>query len=206
LIHAGIAKPKLEIRPQRATPPSLNLSTLRAVGLRGWSTFTIVAAALTLMLSSCGDDSSKKTDAAAGSTGTGATSGATGTTGTSGSKGSKPARKRKSGGGAETPSSSGDAGADQGKRTDKGGGEDKSKPKGDRGPGARSNFTTQEWQYYRQSKVVCKGLGIDVLANQYHVARTAKAAATAYADAYAKTFGKGTRDSVYRGCRSAFLG
>jgi hypothetical protein len=184
---------------------------------RVWPTLTLFVAAFALMLSSCGggDDSSKNAATTTGPTGTasatkppaGATSGATGATGTTGSsrgKRSKGTGKRRGTGQSETPSSGGNS-AKPKKRTGKRG-EKKGKPKGDRGPGASPDFTTQESQLYRQSKVVCKGLGVDVLANQYHVKKNADDAAAAYADAYRKTFGKGTRDAVYRGCRSAFVG
>jgi hypothetical protein len=174
--------------------------------------FAFVPVALVLVLSSCGggDDSSKPAATATGPTATaskppaGANSGTTGTTGTSG-----PERSKRTGnqGTAETETPSSSAGTRAKTQKRKGGGKAKknAKSKG-KGPGPRDDFTSQEWERYREAKTVCGGLGVGPLANQYHVEKDPGHVAAAYADAYAKIFGKGTRDAVYRGCKTGLAG
>jgi len=156
-------------------------------------------------MGSCGggDDSSKQqasSDTAAG-TGTSGTTGASGRSGPSGSTGSTGSGKgqtkshTKSDGKQQKTSSSGGSGGtttgDSNKRTSSkkqtGKHKDKSKSK-TKSSGPDPNYTPQEYELYKQSKVVCGSISLSGLAAQYHVAHTPSAVAAAYAKAYVETF------------------
>jgi hypothetical protein len=183
-------------------------------------TLAVALVALTLPFGACGggDDSSKQdasTGATAGSGPTGTASkgatGATGKEGTSrGSKGSsgngqndgKKQRKRSS--------SSGGTGGTAKEGQKKQGTSKKKSAKAKRkhkSTGPSSNYTPQEYELYRESKIVCRANTLSGLAAQYHVAHKPSAVAAAYAQAYVDTFkNPAVKGAVAAGCEAGVTG
>ena len=180
--------------------------------------------ALALPLGSCGGggDSSKQqassdTTAGTGATGTSGASGRSGATGSTGSTGSGKGQTKshtKSDGKQQKTSSSGGSGgnttggSNKQTTTKKQSGKQKSKSKNKhKSSGPDPSYTPQQYELYKQSKVVCGSISLSGLAAQYHVAHTPSAVAAAYAKAYVDTFRTPQlHDAVEAGCKAGVGG
>ena len=193
---------------------------MRPISHRPALAVALIAVALPMGSCGGGDDSSKQqasSDTAAG-TGTSGTTGASGRSGPSGSTGSTGSGKgqtkshTKSDGKQQKTSSSGGSGGtttgDSNKQTasKKQSGKQKSKSK-TKSSGPDPNYTPQQDELYKQSKVVCGSISLSGLAAQYHVAHTPSAVAAAYAKAYVDTFKTPQlHDAVQAGCKAGVGG
>jgi hypothetical protein len=179
------------------------------------SAVAVTLVALILPLGSCGggDDSSKQqasSDTTAGTTGTTGASGrdgASGSTGSTGGKGhskgnAKPQKTSSSGGSGGTTTTGGSKKQTGGKQQSANKHKRKTKTSG-----PDPNYTPQQYELYKQSKVVCGSISLSGLAAQYHVAHTPSAVAAAYAKAYVDTFKTPQlHDAVQAGCKAGVGG
>jgi hypothetical protein len=190
-------------------------------------TLALVPVALSLLLASCGGDSSKETGSASVASAPSGTTSTTPESGASGATGAKARAKKKSrhksskqqanGTGGAAPAESGiDALKRRLKREKqriKREGakiKEKAQKKGDKGGSSTPTTTTPppppkpsaspQQVLYNKAKRVCDELTLNGLAQKYNVDATPEAVSTAYAASYPETF----RQAVHDGCLSAF--
>jgi hypothetical protein len=185
-----------------------------------------VPVALSLLVASCGSDSSKETStsvasAPSGSTSTTPESGASGVTGTQKSSGAKKksrdnSKKASGTGGAAPAPSSPNKVKQQIKRKKSalekkiqklkdqtkglGNNDGSSPPTNTTPPPAPKPSATPQVVLYNKSKRVCDEISLNGLAQKYSVEATPEAVSTAYAASYPETF----RKAVHDGCLAAF--
>jgi hypothetical protein len=185
-----------------------------------------VPVAFSLLLASCGGDSSKETGSASVASAPSGTTSTTPESGASGATGAKARAKKKARHKSSTQANGtgGAAPAENGidelkrrlkrekQRIKREGAKikEKAQKKGDKGGSSTPTTTTPppppkpsaspQQVLYNKAKRVCEELTLNGLAQKYNVEATPEAVSTAYAASYPETF----RQAVHDGCLSAF--